>query len=332
MSRTNSQPEDALSRRAFLRRAAKAGVALATLGYGAARLRKPPAARPAADESATKLPDYRAASLGAKMAITEGADRSRALAAAIAALGGIRAFIAPGDRVLLKVNAAFATPPALGATTHPELVKTLALLCFEAGAAEVMVTDHPIHEAESCFRFSGIGEAARDGGARLWTPSARDFRPFTAPGSRLLRHWPVLLAPLEWATKLIGMAPLKDHARAGASLTLKNWYGFIGGPRAVFHQSIHEFIADLAGTFRPTFVVLDGTTTMYRNGPTGGSLADLRPTHRMIVSTDPVAADAFGATLLDRPSSALPFLEQAAAQGAGTVEWERLDPIRVRTT
>ena len=37
---------------------------------------------------------------------------------------------------------------------------------------------------------------------------------------------------------------------------------------------------------KPTLVVLDGTTTMMTNGPTGGSLSDLKQTNSMIVSTD----------------------------------------------
>ena len=43
---------------------------------------------------------------------------------------------------------------------------------------------------------------------------------------------------------------------------------------------------------------------MMTNGPTGGSLADLKATNTMIVSTDQVAADAFGATLLGRQAGA----------------------------
>jgi uncharacterized protein (DUF362 family) len=53
----------------------------------------------------------------------------------------------------------------------------------------------------------------------------------------------------------------------------------------------------------PSLVILDGTMSMMTNGPTGGSLSDLKQTDTMIVATDQVAADAFGATLLDRRST-----------------------------
>jgi uncharacterized protein (DUF362 family) len=76
-------------------------------------------------------------------------------------------------------------------------------------------------------------------------------------------------------------------------------------------------------------VVLDGTTTMMTNGPTGGSLADLKETRTLILGTDPVAVDAFGATLLDKTAADLPFIAKAEALGAGTADYGSLSPIEV---
>ena len=82
---------------------------------------------------------------------------------------------------------------------------------------------------------------------------------------------------------------------------------------------------------KPTLVVLDGTTTMVKNGPTGGSLDDLKQTNTMIVSTDQVAADAFGATLLGKSAAELPYIGKAAEAGAGRADFESLKPIRLST-
>ena len=78
---------------------------------------------------------------------------------------------------------------------------------------------------------------------------------------------------------------------------------------------------------KPTLVVLDGTRTMMTNGPTGGALSDLKSTDTMIVGTDQVAVDAFGATLLERPASELTFIGKAEAEGVGTSDWRSLKPI-----
>ena len=77
------------------------------------------------------------------MAIVTGQNRSAMLRRGLEALGGIERFIKPGDRVMLKVNAAFATPAILSATTNPELAAELVRLCRAAGAAAVIVTDNP---------------------------------------------------------------------------------------------------------------------------------------------------------------------------------------------
>ena len=261
------------------------------------------------------------------MSVVRGQDRVATLRLAFKSLGGINTFIKKGDRVLLKVNAAFATPPILSATTHPQLVAELTRLCYNAGAVSVVVTDNPINDPQSCFALSGIAEASRSAGARVFLPAKDAFKLLTITKAKLIRNWPVLYGPLKGINKVIGMAPVKDHHRSGASLTMKNWYGLLGGRRNIFHQDIHTIIKELAMMVRPSLVILDGTVSMMTNGPTGGSLSDLKDTNTLIVSTDQVAADAFGATLLGRSSHDLPFISRAAAAGVGTADYRSLNPV-----
>ncbi len=270
------------------------------------------------------LPGWALPDMPPSMAIVRGPDRRRTLEAAVEALGGASRFIQRGDRVLLKVNAAFATPADLGATTHPELVEALVTLCLKAGASEVMVADNPINNAESCFRLTGIGAAAERAGARVILPRANAFMPYSLDGGQLIRQWPLFYEPLARATKVIGVAPIKHHNRSGASMTMKNWYGLLGGRRNVFHQDINTIILELARMIRPTLVVLDGTLVMVRNGPTGGSLSDLARGDILIVSTDQVAADTYGATKLGLTPANLPYLAMAEAAGVGTRNYRSL--------
>ena len=107
----------------------------------------------------------------------------------------------------------------------------------------------------------------------------------------------------------------------------------VGGRLNQFHQQIHDTIKELAMMVRPTLVVLDGVQTMMHNGPTGGSPADLKDTRRLVVSTDQVAADAYGATqLLGLGLADLPYLAKAAAAGVGTTDYESLKPVAVSVT
>ena len=110
---------------------------------------------------------------------------------------------------------------------------------------------------------------------------------------------------------------------------MKNWYGLLGGRRNIFHQDINTIITELAMMVRPTLVILDGTVSMMTNGPTGGSLTDLKQTDTMIVSTDQVAADAFGASLLGRTPNDLPYIARAEAAGLGTADYRSLNPVEL---
>lgn len=324
-----SPGDEGMDRREFLTRAAGAG--LLALGVGAGSLWLHDAtgeqSRPGRGEGLV-LPNYALADEDAvaEVAVATGSQRAASLGRALRMLGGLERFVKPGEAVLLKVNAAFATPAALSATSHPDLVYEMARLCFAVGASRVTVTDNPINDPRSAFEVSGIAGAARRAGAELLIPRPEDFSRMTVPGAKLLRAWPILADPLLQHDRVIGMAPVKDHHRAGASMSIKNWYGLLGGRRNVFHQDVNAVIRDLSIMLRPTFVILDGTTTMQHNGPTGGALSDLSANNTLIVGTDQVAVDVLGAELLGRTTAELPYLGMAAEAGAGSAS---LDAVRV---
>jgi len=317
-----------LNRRQFLDRLAKAGISITAAcaaGFWFYDSKGPTLSKN--DHSSLILPDFSIRVPGQKMSIVRGEDRVATLRMALKSLGGIEAFIKKGDRVLLKVNAAFASPALLSATTHPSIITEMTQLCFQAGAESVVVTDNPINDPASCFTLTGIADAARSAGARVLLPRDDFFSPITVKDATLIRNWPVLYKPFKDITKVIGMAPLKNHHRSGASMIMKNWYGLLGGRRNIFHQDIHSIIMELAMMVKPSFVILDATTSMMTNGPTGGSLSDLKNTNTMIVSTDQVAADAFGASILGRSLDELPFIEKAEAAGIGTADYQKLNPV-----
>ena len=317
-----------VNRRQFLDRLAKAGICIAAAGAAGFWFYDPKGPLSSSPQpSNLTLKDFSIGLPRQKMSIIRGADRAATLGLALKSLGGIETFVKKGDRVLLKVNAAFASPAMLSATTHPVIIAEMTRLCFRAGAASVVVTDNPINDPAACFTLTGIADAARKAGARVVLPSDDLFCPITVKGAALIRNWPVLYKPFTDIDKVIGMAPLKDHHRSGASMTMKNWYGLLGGRRNIFHQDINGIITELAMMVKPSLVILDATTAMMTNGPTGGSLSDLKHTNTMIAGTDQVAADAFGISLLGRSLDKLPYIGKAQAAGIGTADYMKLNPV-----
>jgi uncharacterized protein (DUF362 family) len=315
-------------RREFLARSAKAGLSIAAAGVVSAALydARGPRTGVGAEDLVT-LPDFSLPpELGRTMSIVKGGDRRQTVRKAIDLLGGIERFVQKGQTVAIKPNVAFASPPMLSATANPELVAEVVSLCRRAGAKHVIVTDNPINDPASCFTLSGIGRAASRAGARVVLPKDSLFRHTTLEAGRLIRNWPIYCEPFRKVDRLIGIAPVKHHQRSRASMTMKNWYGLLGGPRNIFHQDINTIIAELAVMVKPTLVILDGTVVMVTNGPTGGSVSDLKRAETMIASCDMVAADSYGCTLLGLKPSDLPYLAKAQQGGAGTVDYESLRP------
>ncbi|MCC7492618.1 MAG: DUF362 domain-containing protein [Fimbriimonadaceae bacterium] len=275
------------------------------------------------------------------LAIAHGDDPARLVEAAVAALGGMAHFVKPGDVVILKPNVAFDRAPALGATTSPAVLGAVAKMVRSCGARRILVIDNPINQPEGCFHKSGIAAAAAAAGCEVVMPTPARFATLAVgrfrgadgqlSGQRgdALDTWPLFYDPFKTATKVIGIAPCKDHNLCGASLTMKNWYGLLGGRRNQFHQQIHGIISDFPLLMRPTLVVLDATSILMKNGPTGGSTADVKPGRTVVVGTDMVAVDSYGYTLFERRTPAPEYLARATQRGLGNADWQSLQPTEL---
>ncbi len=262
-----------------------------------------------------------------EMVIAQGDDPRRLVRAAVEALGGIRRFISLGDVVVIKPNIGWNRTPEQAANTNPDVVAETVRLCFEAGARSVIVTDASVNEPRQCFERSGIGPAARAEGAEVVLPDERKFRDVDLRGEAI-GSWPIL-EPLLNADKIINIPVAKQHSLTGATLGVKNWYGILGGQRHRLHQRIHECLADLAGFMRPTLTILDSFRVLVRNGPTGGSPADVELKKTLIAGTDPIALDARAAkTFWDLDHRTLLYLKLASDRSLGNMDFER---VRTRT-
>jgi uncharacterized protein (DUF362 family) len=233
-------------------------------------------------------------------------------------MGGVDRFITKGDVVVIKPNVAFDKNPDLAATTQPDTVAAVVRLCLGAGARKVIVADNPINNPESCFFKTKVGEAASRAGAEVMMPQHSYFEDLYIGGETITNTWRMFYRPFREATKVIGVSPVKDHNLCKATVTTKNWYGLLGNPRNQFHQDIHGIISDFALMMKPTFVVADGRKLLMRNGPTGGSLNDVKPGDTVAVGTDQTAVDSWCVSrLLEKPRHEIIYLDKAIARGLG---------------
>jgi len=262
------------------------------------------------------------AKTGPDLAAVTGESPAAITRAAIEALGGMKAFVGRGDKVIVKPNIGWDRTPEMAACTNPEVVATLAALALEAGAKEVVVMDNTTNQAKRCYVRSGIAEAAKQAGAKvLFTDDYRLKK--TALKGAWLKEWEVFADFLE-ADKIINVPIAKVHSLSRLSMGMKNWLGAIGGARNQLHQKLDEAMVDLAAFFKPTLTVLDAYRILIANGPQGGRLSDTKLVKTVVAGRDPVAVDAMGATFFEIEPRELLYLRIARERGLGTHELEKL--------
>jgi len=244
------------------------------------------------------------------------------------AAGGISKFISKGDVVVVKPNISWARRPEMAASTNPTVMEAVIELCQEAGARKVRIADNTIHDVRRCFALTGAGMVAKNTGADLIYPRSSLMRRMKLQGNRL-DIWPVFV-PLVEADKVINLPVAKHHSLSVLTLGMKNWIGAVGGRRNKLHQDIHMTIVDLAQFFNPTVTLIDGIRIMTRNGPSGGSTSDVVQKNTLILSNDPVAADARAARLFGRKPEQIGFIKLGQKWGLGTYDFQKL--VRKKVT
>ncbi len=249
------------------------------------------------------------------LAAVEGESPAAITREAIARLGGMKAFVGKGDKVVIKPNIGWDRTPEMAACTNPEVVKTLVELVLDAGAKKAVVIDNTTNEAKRCYVRSGIQDAVKQAGGDMLFVADYRVKKMALKGE-WIKEWEIVVDVVE-ADKIINVPIAKHHSLCRLTLGMKNWLGATAGARNQFHQSLDRSVVDLAAFFKPRLTVLDAYRILVRNGPQGGRLSDTELRKMVIAGTDPVAVDALGASLFAVEPRELPYLGLARERGLG---------------
>ncbi len=268
---------------------------------------------------------------GPVVVMARGEGPGRLARAAAAGLGGMGAFVRKGETVVVKPNIGWDRAPEYAATTHPDIVCAVVLMCLEAGAARVKVFDRPCNDPRRCYTDSGIAPAlSRIDDRRLEVSyiDERRFRDVDVPGGRLIKQLPVYGDVLD-ADRFINLPIAKHHNAAVLTLGMKNVMGVIGGNRAVLHRDIHEYLPDLNKAVRSHLTIVDATRVLIANGPQGGRLEDVRVLDTVVAGRDVVAADSVSCTLFGLGPADVRYVQLGQEEGIGVADLARIRVKRI---
>jgi uncharacterized protein (DUF362 family) len=269
---------------------------------------------------------------GVPVSVASGSAPGENARRAVAALGGMRAFVSRGDVVVVKPNIGWDRTPEQAATTHPDVVVVVAEMCLSAGAKSVRIFDRTCNEPRRCYASSGIQEAveqfAKKNGAedavRVYHVEDRKFVRTAIPHALVLRDWELYRDALE-ADKIINVPIAKNHSLSRVTLGLKNMMGIMGGNRGQIHFRLPECLVDLHRRVPVRLTVIDAGRVLMRNGPSGGSLADVKTFGLSFASADVVAADAVAAErIFGLAPGAVPHIQMALESGLGVPSVSRI--------
>jgi uncharacterized protein (DUF362 family) len=300
-------------RRDFLKRGLLAAAAVASAG---------PASLFASRVSfAEALPD---------LAIAHGRDPAQNTKTAVDALGGMKRFVKPGNKVVIKPNMSFDGGPAAGCTTNPAVVAEVARLAADAGAASIAILDNVLRNPEDCLSRSKILEFCQKVPNTVVraVKAERMFKTVNVPQGAELKSMAVVSEVLD-ADVLIAVPVGKSHSSSGVSFSMKGMMGLIQD-RHSFHSryDLHTAIVDMVTVLKPHLVVIDGTRILSAGGPSGPG--DVISLNVVIASPDMVAADAQMLALgtwygRQFSPNQVKHIKLAAERGLGTMDLGKLN-------
>ena len=252
------------------------------------------------------------------MAVARGGQQPEALVrSAIAALGGMERFVSKGASVIIKPNICVAYHPyQYAATTNPWVVAGLVKMCLEAGAGKVQVMDNPFGGTEDeCYASTGIKAQVEAAGGQMAYMPLFKYTTVPIPNGVAMKQIN-LFGDILTADVVINVPIAKTHDLAGLTLGMKNLMGIVRD-RPAMHGNINQKLADLTSLVRPKLTVVDAVRILVANGPTGGSLSDVKELDTVIASPDIVAADSYATTLFGMHPEDLPCIPAAVAMGLG---------------
>ena len=193
-------------------------------------------------------------------------------------LGGIKAFVKQGDRVLLKPNLLTGNRPTNECTTRKEIVYCVAQLVIEAGGQPFLGDSPAFGSAKGVAKANGYLPLCEE----LDLPIVEFRGQRYATENQNFNHLRLSKEAMN-ADVVINLPKVKSHMQLTMTMGVKNLFGCVPGKmKAWWHveagkdvNRFGEMIVETAKAIAPNLTIIDGIIGHEGNGPSGGEPREL---------------------------------------------------------
>jgi uncharacterized protein (DUF362 family) len=258
------------------------------------------------------------------VSIVKGSDAGRMVEEALAHLGGVEAFFAPGATVVVKPNGGHVYPPESAVNTSPEVVAAAIRALRKGRPKEIILAEASAIGCDTmdCLEASGIRKAAEEAGVDriIDIKSEKDLVEIPIKDHRSDIDKIMLPPFLTGADLIVNLPIFKSHVSMVFSCALKNIKGVV---QDMVHAVMH--FTDLAAAMMDVWSVLDNVgltiADMIRPqegfGPHCGTPVDFGC---VVASRDPVALDATACRMVGLDTGRVDYFRAATERGMGYVD------------
>lgn len=198
----------------------------------------------------------------------------QSIEALLAPLGGMEAFVKPGDRVLLKPNLLTGARPTQECVTRPEVVYCVAQLVKAAGGLPFLGDGPAFGSARGVAQANGYLPLLEE--LQIPIVEFKGVRYETV--SQEFDHF-LLSKEVMDADVVINLPKVKSHVQLTLTMGVKNLFGCVPGKmKAWWHMEagkdadrFGQMLVETARTIDPDLTILDGIVGHEGNGPSNGT-------------------------------------------------------------
>ena len=188
-------------------------------------------------------------------------------------LGGIKAFVKAGDRVLLKPNLLTAGRPGKECITRPEMLYCVAQMVLEVGGQPFFGDSPAFGSAKGVATANGYLTILEELNLPIVEFHAKRYNTESENFNNLRLSKEAMEADV-----VINLPKVKSHMQLTITLGVKNLFGCVPGKmKAWWHleagkdaKRFGEMLVETARAIQPNLTIIDGIIGHEGNGPSGG--------------------------------------------------------------